>query len=341
MSKSKTKAKKKGKRKIGQVFFKDGKSFNRFNDAFIKFLLSKKEHKAFLLDFVNAVFYDQKPACIKGKIIDLHWRNREITPQNITDKQIRFDIKATTDQGQIIDIEVQSNYQVDLEDRDVFYCSKIFGTQAAKRGGAYSDLKPVILINILAFNKFRWPEYHSQFVYYNKEHNHVLSDKCTIIFLEAQKCDHLSIKNRKRLVRWLKYFTNFSPVEVEDLAKQDLLFAEILEAEKMFVNDELEMEKHEAVDDYYRKLASVKKAGIIEGEKKNADEIKKRDKIIKEKDEQLSQKDELIKMQHQEKLDRDKKLISSIKNLLNTGVSLKQVIESFNLTPEQIVKLNA
>ena len=81
-------------------------------------------------------------------------------------------------------------------------------------------------------------------------------------------------------------------------------------------------------------MASVKKAGIIEGEKKKEREIKKRDKIIKEKD-------ELIKMQQQDKLDREEKLISSIKNLLKTGVSLKQVTESFNLTPEQIAKLNA
>lgn len=97
---------------------------------------------------------------------------------------------------------------------------------------------------------------------------------------------------------------------------------------------EAKLEAQDAREDFERKMASVKKAGIIEGEKKKEREIKKRDKIIKEKD-------ELIKMQQQDKLDIEEKLISSIKNLLKTGVSLKQVTESFNLTPEQIAKLNA
>ena len=46
-------------------------SFNRFNDAYIKFLFASEAHKEFLLDLINAVFDDKRPACISGKITDL------------------------------------------------------------------------------------------------------------------------------------------------------------------------------------------------------------------------------------------------------------------------------
>lgn len=34
----------------------NSKNFNRFNDAFVKFLFSTEKHKKFLIDLLNAVF---------------------------------------------------------------------------------------------------------------------------------------------------------------------------------------------------------------------------------------------------------------------------------------------
>ena len=52
-------------------FYNTNRAFNRFNDVFVKYLLTKENHKKFLLDLINAVFDDCPPDCLKGKIIDL------------------------------------------------------------------------------------------------------------------------------------------------------------------------------------------------------------------------------------------------------------------------------
>lgn len=55
------------------------RSFNRFNDAFFKYLLATEKHKEFLLDLINAVFDDRKPDCVHGTITDLTLEDRELT----------------------------------------------------------------------------------------------------------------------------------------------------------------------------------------------------------------------------------------------------------------------
>ena len=60
-------------------FYNTNRAFNRFNDVFVKYLLTKENHKKFLLDLINAVFDDCPPDCLKGKIIDLTLEDRELT----------------------------------------------------------------------------------------------------------------------------------------------------------------------------------------------------------------------------------------------------------------------
>ena len=174
-------------------FYNTNRAFNRFNDVFVKYLLTKENHKKFLLDLINAVFDDCPPDCLKGKIIDLTLEDRELTVMHEKEKYGRLDIRALTNENQIIDIELQTYAQSDLGDRELFYFSKIFSSQPAQ-GFKYSQLKPVIIINILAINIFKRSRYHSCYTLNEKFDSELLSSKISFHLIEAQKCKNLNDK---------------------------------------------------------------------------------------------------------------------------------------------------
>ena len=240
------------------IMFNTDASFNRFNDAYVKYLLATPKHKRFLLDLINAVFDDKRPACINGKVTDLTLEDRELPSDHILEKHGRLDIRAQTESGELIDIEVQTYADNAIGARELFYFAKLYTSQPAK-GLEYYALKPVVIINLLALNHFKDREqYHSCYEVRERDKGDLLTDKMSVHFIEAQKCKDLSAKNKNRLVRWMKYLTYSSPEEVVEMAKEDEVFAHVLEAEKMFVRNREEMLKYEAQEHYEMDLVYIK-----------------------------------------------------------------------------------
>ena len=95
-------------------------SFNRFNDAYVKYLWATEKHKHFLLDLINAVFDDKRPACITGKVTDITLEDRELPSDHVMEKHRRLDIRAETSNGELIDIEIQTYPEVPGA-RELFY----------------------------------------------------------------------------------------------------------------------------------------------------------------------------------------------------------------------------
>ena len=146
-----------------------------------------------LIQAICLHIYAIAPGSIKGKIIDLTLEDRELTVMHEKEKYGRLDIRALTNENQIIDIELQTYAQSDLGDRELFYFSKIFSSQPAQ-GFKYSQLKPVIIINILAINIFKRSRYHSCYTLNEKFDSELLSSKISFHLIEAQKCKNLNDK---------------------------------------------------------------------------------------------------------------------------------------------------
>lgn len=238
-------------------------SFNRFNDAYVKYLWATEKHKHFLLDLINAVFDDKPPACITGKVTDITLEDRELPSDHVMEKHGRLDIRAETSNGELIDIEIQTYPEVPGA-RELFYFAKLYASQPA-RGMNYNVLKPVVIINLMALNFFKDREqYHSCYELQERDLHDVITDKISIHFIEAQKCKELSVKNKNRLVRWMKYLTYSSPEDVVEIAREDEVFAHVLEAEKMFVRNREEMLKYEAQERYEMDMATIKAEGKLE-----------------------------------------------------------------------------
>ena len=52
---------------------KKNRRFNRFNDAFVKYILS---NKLLLINLLNAIFAEYRPPCVKGDITDVTYGDR-------------------------------------------------------------------------------------------------------------------------------------------------------------------------------------------------------------------------------------------------------------------------
>ncbi|MGN0614247.1 MAG: Rpn family recombination-promoting nuclease/putative transposase [Porcipelethomonas sp.] len=84
-------------------------------------------------------------------------------------------------------------------------------------GDDYGDLKQSISINIINFNMFYCPEYHSLFKVMETTHHEVLSEKCAIHFFELKK-----VNKDNRMELWLQLINAESEEELDMLKETNV-----------------------------------------------------------------------------------------------------------------------
>lgn len=90
-----------------------------------------------------------------------------------------------------------------------------------------------MIINLMALNYSKDREqYHSCYELQERDLHDVITDKISVHFIEAQKCKELSVKNKNRLVRWMKYLTYSLPEDVVEMAREDEVFAHVPERKR-------------------------------------------------------------------------------------------------------------
>ena len=107
-------------------------------------------------------------------------------------------------------------------------------------------------------------------VHYDIQSGHRLTDDLEIHFIEIPKFQVKSIKELKRLERWMAYFSNkLSEEEMEELAMSETAIREAIQAEHVFMQDEIERWQYEqrekAVRDYISGLDASWQEGMEEG----------------------------------------------------------------------------
>ena len=98
-------------------------SLKRTNDVFSKHILSRKEHKAFLIDLLNAVIFDKGRHPEDEKILDVFLEDRVLSPRHDEDKIGILDIRART-RKRIYTIEIQQYVEKDIGARAYYYAAK-------------------------------------------------------------------------------------------------------------------------------------------------------------------------------------------------------------------------
>ncbi|MCT4563162.1 MAG: Rpn family recombination-promoting nuclease/putative transposase [Maledivibacter sp.] len=246
------------------------------NDFIFKKLFGENEVKDNLIAFLNAVL-DKKDRerIVTLEIID----NKELTRDMINDKTSILDVRARTEDGTQINIEVQLTNQHNMDKRTLFYWGRMFNENISK-GEDYKSLPKVITINILDFNYLKLDKFHTKFhLWEDEDKEYMLTDLVEIHFIEVPKFRELKEKNlgEDRLQRWLTFFnTNISEEKLKELMEMDKDIKRAQERLEYLSSDPKTMEYYKAreksLHERANMISSAKEEGIEEGIKKGIKE---------------------------------------------------------------------
>ena len=188
-------------------------------DFVFKNIFGSEKHPNILISFLNATL---KP---KDLITAVEIKNTDLNKGYIEDKFSRLDVKATTSNNEIINIEIQLKNEYNMIKRSLFYWSKLYSEQL-NEGEDYSVLKRTICINILNFKYLKTRKFHSGYrlkeIYSNEE----LTDVAEIHFIEIPKLEE-GTDEKDMLVAWIEFLKN---PESEKVRSLEMSIDEIREA---------------------------------------------------------------------------------------------------------------
>ncbi len=156
---------------------------NPLNDFAFKKILGEVGKEVELMAFLNAILHKTLRVPITEITIVEH---KELPKDLFSDKPGIVDIRAILADGTIVNIEIQLNNQYNMQQRTLFYWSKLYA-DAIEKGENYRALPKVITINILDFNLLPTQNYHSIYHIWNDEEEHMLSEVLEIHFIEYPK----------------------------------------------------------------------------------------------------------------------------------------------------------
>ena len=174
------------------------------NDYAFKRLLGSEENKPILQDLLQCIL-----ELSSDEISGLELMDKELTKEELSDKTGILDVKLRLKNGSIIDIEIQSSWNVSFVKRTLFYWAKMY-TSDFKAGESYDSLHKCITINIMAETFPLNNAVHSLYLLQEKEKHEMLTDVLEIHFLDLQaakreKEEGQEESKRSKLINWLKF----------------------------------------------------------------------------------------------------------------------------------------
>lgn len=177
-------------------------------DFVFKKIFGNEKHPNILISFLNAVLNPSDP--IKSVTL----QDTTIDKEYLTDKYSRLDVRATTDKGEHINIEIQLDNKYNMIKRSLYYWSKLYEGQL-ESGNDYQKLARTICINLIDFNLLNHDKFHSVYRLKDCETHEELTDIIELHFIELKKMKHVKHADevKSKLEAWL-HFINQPDSEV-------------------------------------------------------------------------------------------------------------------------------
>jgi predicted transposase/invertase (TIGR01784 family) len=214
-------------------------------DYIFKNIFGVEKNKSILISFLNAL--------LKGnpKIRDIQLENTDIAKILEEDKASRLDIKATSDDGTLLDIEIQCRNTGEIPQRAFHYLANMMqGT--VKSGASYKGPK-VIGIWILGENVTdRQNAIGEAYMTFQPQHTdpyQIMTDSARIFFIELPKFNPKNADMHDLLTGWLSFLKN--PIFMDES------FLKVKE-----VKEAMETLKYISADDEIRALADLRQKTI-------------------------------------------------------------------------------
>ncbi|MCX0401177.1 Rpn family recombination-promoting nuclease/putative transposase [Clostridium perfringens] len=174
-------------------------------DFVFKKLFGSEESKESLISLLNAIIKSDSP------IQDVKILNNDLDKEHNNDKFSRLDIKAKTNNGELINIEIQVKNEYNMIQRTLYYWSRIYTDQLSSTKD-YSELSRTICINILNFKLLDNDRYHNTYRLKEITSNEELTDLQEIHFIELPKFNEIgnkeyveNVEKMDALEKWLEF----------------------------------------------------------------------------------------------------------------------------------------
>ena len=121
----------------------------------------------------------------------VYFGNNEPPVGNVRDRQIRYDIKCKTENGELVNVKMCLNPDTFEPIRLEYYTARLFGGQDIKgSSSSYTDLKQTYQIAILANMMFFTDDsFYHNCIYYDPIRGVSLGGRTNIITVELSKLD--------------------------------------------------------------------------------------------------------------------------------------------------------
>ena len=240
-------------------------------DFVFKNIFGSPNHPEILISFLNATL---KP---KKKIVSVDIKKTDIEKQYIEDKYSRLDVKATTSNDEIINIEIQLKNENNMVKRSLYYLSKMYEEQLNEKED-YSKLARTVCINILNFKYLKTDKFHTGYRFKEIESNEELTDIMEVHFIEIPKLQDSS-DEKDMLVAWTEFLKDPESEKVRGL---ELSIEEIRQAKDELIrmsNDKKQRELYDMRANSLRDKISELNAAERKGIEKGKEEGRKEEKI--------------------------------------------------------------
>ena len=181
------------------------------DDYIFKRVFAFEGNESVLKDFLEAI--------LKKDIKKVTIKNPEIIPYEKDEKRGLLDIKAETDDGTILDVEMQMKDRKDTQERGIQYLGNMITSQL-QVGDDYTKLKKSIVIFITNYNFLERNSYHSvgkmkfdetlEEEYVNmgyKEEDEIASKYIEFHYIELPKYKKKEPSKFTKLDQWMCIFT--------------------------------------------------------------------------------------------------------------------------------------
>ena len=242
----------------------------KLNDFFIRYFFGLEGHEDLLLSFINAIMIDSNFATFVSVEI--------INPFNLSEKannkESIVDLKAVTEDGIIVIIEIQTYSTKNFFERTLYYWSKNY-SNILKKGEDYPELKPVISINLIDDILFDKTDnrMHTCYLLKEKNSNKILTDHIQLHYIEIPKFNN-DANITTELKNWILFLKSNKEEDMSQLLKEDTIFEKAIKKYNYFTDNEdllNEYDRREAYLVYQSSLMrGAKEDGFEEGEKNKA-----------------------------------------------------------------------
>ena len=286
--------------------------------------------------------------------------NPEVIGSSYYDKRTIVDLIVKLEDGTKIGIEMNTNVNKYLIDRNIFYMFKIMSSDM-KKGSLYSELNKHIQINIDCEGKHIKPI--ERYSLMEKEKHKILTDKIEIVRVNlpyyVEKCYNedineldykdkfigiIGIENKNLLKSLTEGDKNMEDIasKVEDFSSdEEILGAYDAEWHKMETERVVKLANQEEYEEHKKELEELQKG--LEQTKKEVEEIQKEleegQKELKEGQKELGEGQKELEEQKQAYVKEG--IEQTVLNMLNRKLDINLISEVTGLNIDQIKKLES